>query len=149
MNFRIGKSFPSIIILIFFCFIFTFVILKDKESISNSIKLNSKKILNRVNYLEYKFDFSERTVFYKISINDFPIYKYCTQDSKIFKINNDGLRYECLNSNNNENLFFIIGNSHTAHFIPMFDKLSKKINFYYLHNVLSINSNVLELISSV
>ena len=70
MNFRIGKSFPSIIILIFFCFIFTFVILKDKESISNSIKLNSKKILNRVNYLEYKFDFSERTVFYKISIND-------------------------------------------------------------------------------
>ena len=149
MNFRIGKSFPSIIILIFFCFIFTFVILKDKESISNSIKLNSKKILNRVNYLEYKFDFSERTVFYKISINDFPIYKYCTQDSKIFKINNDGLRYECLNSNNNENLFFIIGNSHTAHFIPMFDKLSKKINFYYLHNVLSSNTNVVELISRV
>ncbi len=149
INLKIGKKFPSIIVLIFFCFIFTFVISKNKESLLKNIKLNSKKILNQVNYLEYKFDFSERTVFYKISINNYPIYKYCTQDSKIFETNNDGLRSECLNSNNNENLFFIIGNSHTAHFIPMFDKLRKKINFYYLHNVLSSNSDVVELISKV
>ncbi len=148
-NFKLGKKFPSIILLMFFCFIFMFIISKNEQTILNSIKLNSKKILNEVNYLEHKSNFSERTVFYKFSINDFPIYKYCTQNSKIFNTNNDGLRSECLNSNDNENLFFIIGNSHTAHFIPMFDKLGKKINFYYLHNVSLSNSSVADLISNV
>ena len=148
-NFKISKKYFIITALILFCFVSIFYISKDQKNFLKVIKYNSKNFLNEVNYLEQKFNFSERTVFYKFSINNFPIYKHCTQNSKNFSINEDGLRAECLNSNDKENLFFIIGNSHTANFIPMFDKLRKKINFYYLHHDLLSNTDISDLLSNV
>jgi len=148
-NFKISKKYFSITALILFCFISIFYILKDQKNFSKVVKNNLKNFLNEVNYLEKKFDFSERTVFYKFSINDFPIYKHCTQNSKIFNINKDGLRTECLNSNDKDKLFFIIGNSHTANFIPMFNKLREKINFYYLHRDLLGNADISDLLFNV
>jgi len=148
-NFKISKKYFSIAALLLFCFISIFYVLKDQKNFSKVVKYNLKNFFNEVNYLEQKFNFSERTVFYKFSINDFPIYKHCTQNSKIFNINEDGLRTECLNSNDKDKLFFIIGNSHTANFIPMFDKLREKINFYYLHHDLLSNKDISDLLFNV
>ena len=148
-NFKISKKYFSITALILFCLVSTFYVLKDQKNSRNIVKNNLKNFLNEVNYLEQKFNFSERTIFYKFSINNFPIYKHCTQNSKVFNINEDGLRTECLNSNDKDKLFFIIGNSHTANFIPMFNKLRKKINFYYLHHDLLGNTDISDLLSNV
>ncbi len=148
-KFKIGNKILYIPILIVFCFATSIFFIKNDKDIYANLKLTSKNFLKKINYLDNKMNFSERTIFYKISINNYPIYKHCTQNSKTFKINNYGLRNECLNSVDKNNLFFIVGNSHTAHFIPMFDKLGDKINFYYLHVDLMNKSNILDVISKV
>ena len=120
----------SSIFLIFLLFIF----FASKEMArTNKIKLFFKNIIYESNFLEKKLDFTERTVFYRFNINSNEIYNFCTEDSKKYSTSKDGLRTECLKNNSTKRLFFIVGNSHTANFIPMFNSLNNDSNFYYLH----------------
>ena len=61
------------------------------------------------------------------------IYDHCEDSSEVFSINPDGLKNECLRQKNYKTLFYIEGNSHTAQFIPIFNKLSFLDNVYYKH----------------
>ena len=104
------------------------------KSKTNELKAFFKNNVYKLNFLEQKFNYTERTVFYKFKINNNEIYSYCTANNKVFNKTEVGLRKECLKNNNKKKLFFIIGNSHTANFIPMFNNLSDEINFYYSHS---------------
>ena len=49
--------------------------------------------------------------------------------------NLDGLKIECLRQKNYKTLFYLEGNSHTAHFVPVFNKSNLIENVYYKHAV--------------
>ena len=47
-------------------------------------EVDESSIINNINYLEKKLNYSERTIFYKIDINGNEVYRYCLKNSKIF-----------------------------------------------------------------
>ncbi len=135
-------------------FIFVSIILifyfSSQKSYENVVKNNFKNLIHNLNFLERKLNYSDRTVFYKININGNEIYRYCTESSKSFVLNNNNLRKQCLKSGaNKKRLFYVIGNSHTANFIPTFNsiKLSDNDSFYFEHVSNTINQNNLEKIN--
>ena len=117
-------------------FIFFYYIAFQK-SYENNIKKNIKELIYSVNFLERKIDYSNRVIFYKININGNEVYRFCAQDNTNFKLNNNDLREECLKEGVYKNrLFFVEGNSHTANYIPMLNKVHLKPgdSIYYEHN---------------
>lgn len=121
---------------IFIIFI-SLIFITFQKSDENNLKKSLKKFVYNINYLERKLNYSNRVIFYKINISGNEIYKYCTQESFKFKLNNNDLRSECLKDGKyKKRLFFIEGNSHTANYIPMFNNLDLNPgdSFYYSHN---------------
>jgi peptidoglycan/LPS O-acetylase OafA/YrhL len=117
----------------FITFILTIFLLFDGKS-KNYIEQLVKDNIHKINYLESKFNFHDRTTFWKTSINGNQIYIHCTSDSFDFRLNDFNLREECLKMSDYEDLFFFIeGNSHTANFVSMFDNSNFINNFYYAH----------------
>ena len=105
-----------------------------KDSYNNSIKYKIKNFIYNLNYLENKINYSDRVVFYRININGNEIYRFCTETSEINKLNSDNLRINCLKKGiNNNRIFFIEGDSHTANFIPMFNKININDSIYFNH----------------
>jgi Predicted acyltransferases len=117
-------------------FIF-FYFIAFQKSYENNIKKNIKGLIYSINFLERKIDYSNRVIFYKININGNEVYRFCAQDNTKFKLNNNDLREECLKQGAYKNrLFFVEGNSHTANYIPMLNKVNLKPgdSIYYEHN---------------
>ena len=127
------KLFYKIVIFLFFSVLISlFYIISQKSSISVT-KLFIKNSIQKINYLENKFNYSERINFFNTSINEKKIYTHCTEKSLDYEVNNLNLRKECLKlTSNNDLLFFIEGNSWTANFINMFDNSNFIKNFYYV-----------------
>jgi peptidoglycan/LPS O-acetylase OafA/YrhL len=113
-----------------------------KDSNDNFIKKNFKKIIYNLNYLENKINYTDRAVFYKININGNEIYRFCTETNNNYKLNSQKLRISCLKKGlTNKRIFFIEGDSHTANFIPMFNKMNFSDNIYYTHRADHLNKN--------
>ena len=104
-----------------------------KDSSQNLTKKILKNFITKINYLENKLDYSNRTSFLKFSINENEIYTYCTKHSKLFTLNKYNLRNECLKNLNNSTLLFLEGHSLAANFIPMLNETKILNNFYYSH----------------
>ena len=111
--------------------------LSFQKSYENILKKKIKDFIYSLNFLERNLNYTERAVFYKIKLNGNEIYRFCTEDNYQFNLNQYKLRKECLKEGSKKKrLFFLEGNSHTANFIPLFDKI--EINpgdsIYYEHN---------------
>ena len=110
-----------------FLSIFSYYLLVNKN-----FKDVVKNLVYKINYLEITKNYSNRVNFYLISINQNKIYDFCTD--KITESHKDqyGLIEKCSKIYNNENLFYFLGNSHTANFITAANNL-ENINFSYKH----------------
>ena len=82
-----------------------------------------------------------------MKIGKYKVYDHCLENSKNFEINNLMLRSECLKINDNNKLFFFIGNSHTANFIPLANKSDEILNMYFLHKSDAFNNENSKLIN--
>ena len=111
---------------------FLYYIINEK-TFENKTKLFIKNLTININYLENKLDFYNRTVFYKININGNEIYRFCSQNSRDFKLNSFNLRVECLKNKNQKTLIYSEGNSSTAHFIPVLNNSNNVKNLYFEH----------------
>ena len=132
-------------------FIFFYYIAFQK-SYENNIKKNIKELIYSVNFLERKIDYSNRVIFYKININGNEVYRFCAQDNTNFKLNNNDLREECLKEGAYKNrLFFVEGNSHTANYIPMLNKVNLKPgdSIYYEHNSEILSNSTTERLNNL
>jgi len=132
-------------------FIFFYYIAFQK-SYENNIKKNIKELIYSINFLERKIDYSNRVIFYKININGNEVYRFCAQDNNNFKLNNNDLREECLKEGVYKNrLFFVEGNSHTANYIPMLNKVHLKPgdSIYYEHNSEILSNSTTERLNNL
>ena len=62
------------------------------------------------------------------------IYPNCQDHITNIKINNNGLKEKCLKQKDYGTIFYLQGNSTTAHFVPLFNKIG--VNLYYSHKSL-------------
>tara|TARA_B100000242_G_C43038336_1_gene484206 strand:+ start:252 stop:2138 length:1887 start_codon:yes stop_codon:yes gene_type:complete len=132
-------------------FIF-FYFIAFQKSYENNIKKNIKGLIYSINFLERKIDYSNRVIFYKININGNEVYRFCAQDNTKFKLNNNDLREECLKQGAYKNrLFFVEGNSHTANYIPMLNKVNLKPgdSIYYEHNSEILSNSTTERLNNL
>ena len=101
---------------------------------NTTLRQNIRNFFYEINYLESRFNWNQRMVFELIKISNKEVYNYCTDKSIIFTIDENNLKKECLKNKDNNILFFIEGNSHTAQYIPAFDEINEIKNLYYKHN---------------
>jgi peptidoglycan/LPS O-acetylase OafA/YrhL len=126
INFSLKRFFIKSIIIATFFLIITILIMGNFPFIKNEILKN--------NYLEKKYSLTNKLNYSEIRINNNPVYKFCTKESKTYTLNAYKLREECLLFSNNESLIYVEGNSHTAIFIPLLTKVNSFANIYYEHN---------------
>ncbi len=101
---------------------------------NDNIRQNLRNFVYNSNYLNYKHNWNDRVPFNKlIFLSGKRIYDHCTEDSINFTKNSDNLKIECLKKKDSNTLFFIEGNSHTAQFVPIFEKLNSNENIYFKH----------------
>ena len=101
---------------------------------NENIRQNLRNFVYKANYLNYKHNWNDRVPFNKlILLSGKRVYEHCTDDSNNFTKNSDNLKIECLKQKDSNTLFFIEGNSHTAQFIPIFEKLNSNENIYFKH----------------
>jgi len=98
-----------------------------------------KQFILKNNYLEKEFSLTKRLNYTEIKINNNELYKFCTDNSKKYSINDFGLKKECFKFFNTEDLIYMEGNSHTAIFVPLISKSLKK-SIYYKNNT-NFNTN--------
>lgn len=134
---NINLNFKNIIFgIILFFPILIIANLAFKDSYDSSLKYKFKDLIYNLNYLENKMNYTNRVVSYKININGNEIYRFCTENSEVKKFNSYNLRVNCLKKGiKNDRIFYIEGNSHTANFIPMFNKIDINDSIYYNHTV--------------
>lgn len=145
-------KFSIIFLLIFLLIIFSVVYLLGQKSYENKFKKIFKEFVYEVNFLENKLDYTQRVVFYKFNLNNNEIYRFCTKQSKNFKLNEYDLRQECLIEGlTKKRLFFIEGNSHTANYIPLFNKIKNDLgdSIYYEHSTKILNRNTIDKIHNL
>ena len=125
------------IFLISICLLITFLNISYfafQKSYENKIKASFKNLIYSLNFLENSKNYTNRTVFYKISIDGNQIYRYCTENSDDFNLNKKRLRKECINEKiNSKKILFLEGNSHSANFIPMINSIKTNDDFYFEH----------------
>lgn len=112
--------------------IITFLILGYSIVTNKDLKNKIKLYVYKSNYLEVFKNYSNRVDFYQIALNGNKIYDFCTDESKKFIFDDTGLITKCSKIYDKKNLFYFLGNSHTANFITTVDNL-QKINVYYRH----------------
>ena len=76
----------------------------SQKTLDNSTKLFIKNSIQKINYLENKFNYSERTNFLNTTINKKKIYTHCTEESFDYELNNLNLRKECLKINSSHQI---------------------------------------------
>ena len=131
---RFSKKYFYIIPLILLMTTSGVIYISQETTRTNDVKDFFKNKISTFNFLEKKLNFDERTNIYNFKINNSEIYTFCTVANEKYSKIKTGLRNECLKNDNKKKLFFIMGNSHTANFIPMFNDLNNGINFYYSHS---------------
>ena len=137
------KEFKNISLKIITLFLISFIgiiyltfYFSTQSSHKNDYKKKLKNIIYNINFLENSYGYSDRTNFYKISLNDKEVYKYCAETKKVYKLTLANLREDCLKKGKfNKRIFFIIGNSHTVNYIPAIDsvKMEKGDSIYFEH----------------
>ena len=138
----IKKRYMHLFVSLTIIFLLSFYFVFQKPSYENDLKKNVKNLVVKLNYLEQKFNYSNRAVFYKHSINGNEIYRFCRENSKESSLNFLNLKNECLKNNTTKKIFFLEGNSHTANFVTMFENSKFVENFYYTHtNNIEVNNN--------
>jgi peptidoglycan/LPS O-acetylase OafA/YrhL len=123
-----------------------------KDSRNNSIKYKFKNLIYSLNYLENKINYTNRVAYSKINIDGNGVYRFCTKDSweKKIVLNSNNLKIKCLKKGKkNQRIFFIEGNSLTAHFIPMFNEISIDDSIYYSHIGGPLLNTSIDLINSL
>ena len=105
-----------------------------KDSYESPLKSKLKNLIYDLNYLEKKINYTERVVFYNFNIDGNQIYRFCIEEPKYLKLNKNNLRINCLKEGKEDNrIFYIQGNSHTANFIPMFNNININDTIYFNH----------------
>ena len=140
---NVGKKNKFILASLIVFFLIYILNISSQKSYENNVKKVIKEYIYSVNFLERKLNYTERVVFYKIKLSGKEIYKFCTKENYQFNLNEEKLRKECLkDSIKKERLFFLEGNSHTANFIPLFDKIKMKLgdSIYYQHSTSILGS---------
>ena len=95
----------------------------------NSLEGTNLKLSN-INYIEKNFSIQERT-HALWEINGYITEESCKSYSKQFTLNELNLKIECLKYNNNQNLYYLIGDSHAEHFASMLDNSDIIQNLYF------------------
>ncbi len=151
-KFKVDKKKGIILVSVFITFIIYILNISFQKSYENNIKKIIKEYIYSINFLERNLNYTNRTVFYKINLNGNEIYRFCTKDSYQFTLNQYKLRKECLKDGlTKERLFFLEGNSHTANFIPLFNKIdiNPGDSIYYEHNTKILSPETNQKISSL
>ena len=148
-DFKINFQRLSLISVISIFSILVFFI-ASKDSYNNSVKNKLKETIYNLNYLENTINYTQRAVFYKISIGKNEIYRFCTKNANSPKLNEDNLRVNCMKKGlKNKRIFFIEGNSHTANFVPIFNHDSFIDTVYYNHTVYPLKNINIDLVNSL
>jgi peptidoglycan/LPS O-acetylase OafA/YrhL len=130
------KESKKIIILLTSVFLLILISLTYIKNFNNSIRADLRNFIYKANYLNYKFNWNNRIPLQELIIlGEKKVYDHCRDISKKFRKNLDGLKIECLRQKNYKTLFYLEGNSHTAHFVPVFNKSNLIENVYYKHAV--------------
>ena len=119
-----------------------------RDAPMNKVKNNLKNLVLNYNYLENKYNFTNRTVFSRyVNLNDKQVFILCRDSSKSKEVNSDNLKVNCLKKATNKNrIFYLQGHSGVANFIPMFDSLEVNDSIYYSYkNPLLVNINFQEI----
>lgn len=125
---------PIYLINIFFVGFISLSFLIYIKYFNNEIKSKLKFVAHELNYLQKNYNWSDRVILTEnLRINKNKVYDYCVEESKVFKLNSFGLRKECLKQKNFKKIFFLFGNSHSAHFLPLLIKNKFVDNIYFLH----------------
>jgi peptidoglycan/LPS O-acetylase OafA/YrhL len=112
----------------------TFIFLIYAKYFNDNLRNDLKNLKNHSNFLNVKYNWDNRVVFNDlITISGKKVYDHCTEQSIIFTKNKDNLIIECLKQQNYNTLFYIEGDSHTAQFLPIFDKFNSIKNIYFKH----------------
>lgn len=102
---------------------------------NNDLRTKIRSFINQNNYLEKNYNWLERVQLNSIKINQHTVYPNCLEEVISAPINVLGLRKKCLkHSDDFTTLYFLEGNSTTAHLVPLFN-VTNNINFYYQHRI--------------
>ena len=127
---KASKYVKYVMIILFFIPIF----LVYAKYFNDDLRKNLRTFVSNANYLDTKYNWTKRVVFDDlIYISGNKVYTHCTERSSRFTKNLDDLKNECLRQKNYETLFYIEGDSHTAQYVPMFNKLNSIDNIYFKH----------------
>jgi len=108
--------------------------------INTSFNTISTEVKN-INFIEKNFQLGERVSFdyqlNKKNVSD------CIHQKENLTVNSFGLYSECLKVKNDETLFYVTGDSHAMHFLPMFDSAKEVDNLYFvgMKRQLIVNEN--------
>ncbi len=141
LNLNINLKKIVFIFSIFFLILCSVNYIGLKKSYDNNIKKNIKDFIYKINYLENKIDYSNRTVFYKINIDGNEVYRFCQVSSEKKNFDSNKLIKECLRKGKfDDRFFFVSGNSHTVMYLPVLEKVIGDDNSLYIE----IKSNPFE-----
>jgi len=96
-------------------------------------------MINKLNFLNTKFNVHERFFYFDLNINENLIYKYCKSNINRSKKLVNELKPECLKNNSTNNLYYAEGISQMAQYIHLLEK-SKIENYYYKHRTNEVYS---------
>lgn len=127
-------------------FIFLVIFVGHIKYFNNDLKYKVKNIIYSFNYPNFKYNWNKRVNLKEsINIDGNSVYKNCTEISKKLDIkfysnietsltkNKVQLNPHCKKFTDKKTLFFLAGNSHIAHFIPVFNNNIKIKNLMYEH----------------
>ena len=127
-------------------FIFFVIILGYIKYFNNDIRDNVRNFILQINYPNLKYNWNERVNLKKLlNINGNLVYENCTEtsrnlDIKFFSnldssLDENKVKFDlnCQKLEDEDTLYFLAGNSHIAHFLPVFNDSSKIKNLYYQH----------------
>lgn len=101
---------------------------------NNDFKFKLKHFAHELNYLQKNYNWKNRVLLEEnLRINKRRVYDYCIEESQVFNLNSYGFRKECLQQKNFKKIFFLFGNSHSAHFLPLLINNKFIDNVYFLH----------------
>ena len=113
-------------------FFILFTLLFYLKFYNDTLRQNIRNLLNEINYLENKYNWTERITFSTdLVVGSNEVYSFCHEHSIKFTINDMGLREECLKQKNNNTLFYVEGDSLTAQFLPALNEINQVENLYY------------------
>ncbi len=127
-------------------FIFLILLLGYVKYFNDDIRYKVRNFIHHINYPNLKYSWNERVNLKKLlNINGNLVYENCTETSKDLDIkffsnikssldvNKVKFNPYCQKLKDNDILYFIAGNSHIAHFLPILNDSSKIKNLYYQH----------------